>query len=291
MRSVSRYSHRPGFWPNSSSAVNQENGTFVARTAWIISLTCSGLVAKARYVTEERRDLAVVNSPQRSGVLTLNACRPPSFFSESGRIRYEDRAGVGEVFHRVLAVQIQQCIRIPRGEVQEPLERLRFGLADVLGDRPAVLPRERRQQPAEILLRVPSRLCPVEQRVHPPDQTLQLGFPGIQIRACHGVIIHINGIARRFGHANMVIRSDMNLSEARRHRRRFISNSRRSAVRVPDSIADVIGTVMNFARHARSDPDRGSSETSLSATSSLPANNPNNRIAHVNRTLEHDLAL
>src|SRR5665811_2180209 len=114
----SRCSRSPGFWPNSSSAVNQANGTPALRAASIIWTTCCGLVLNVvsaglcaavrvgqpglfgqvqapvderpivfgRDVAQERGDLAVVDPTQCSRVLPLHPDRFGALLREPGRI-------------------------------------------------------------------------------------------------------------------------------------------------------------------------------------------------------------
>ena len=94
------------------------------------------------------------------------------------------------MFHRIVAIQCQQLLHIPWGQVQESLQCLRLPLADVLGDRPAVLPLQRRQQSPKVLLGVSSGLRPIKQWRDPAEQTIQIGFPLIHVVECHRAIIH-----------------------------------------------------------------------------------------------------
>jgi len=106
-------------------------------------------------VGQKGRDLAVVNPPQRPGVLPLHTHRHPALFREPGRICDQDPLRISQLLHRVLTVHRQQPIRIPRGQIQEPLQRFRFPFTHPLRDRPPILPLQRRQQPTKILLGVP----------------------------------------------------------------------------------------------------------------------------------------
>jgi hypothetical protein len=77
----------------------------------------------------------------------------------------------------VTAQVITNAISIPPRTGQQVLHPIRCGIPRMLGDRPAVLARQVRQQPKDERPRMPPRLHPDEPARDPPHQLIEHPLP------------------------------------------------------------------------------------------------------------------
>ena len=92
-------------------------------------------------------DLGVLDPPGGAGVLTLHPNRRGALLEIAGLVDDQHRLGVAEVLDNVGAHVIADPVVVPHRPTKQVLHPIRAGVAGVLGDRPAVLARQIRQQP------------------------------------------------------------------------------------------------------------------------------------------------
>jgi len=85
------------------------------------------------------------------------------------------------VLDHIGAHVIADRVLIPHGTSEQVLHPIRAGVAGVLGDRPAVLARQRRQQPQHERPGPPSWLHPAEPARDPAQQLVQPCLPSSRI--------------------------------------------------------------------------------------------------------------
>jgi hypothetical protein len=92
-----------------------------------------------------------------------------------------NRIGVAELPHDVVAQVIPDAVGVPAGPREQVLHPMRIALTSVLGDRPAVLPRQVGQQPEHEPADPPAALHPRKPGGHPIEQPggLRVPRPGI----------------------------------------------------------------------------------------------------------------
>jgi hypothetical protein len=86
-------------------------------------------------------------------------------------------AGSAEVLDEVVADVVADPVGVPHRPGQQVLHAVRAGLPGVLGDRPAVLPRQVRQQPQHERPGASSWLHPAEPARDPAQQFVQARLP------------------------------------------------------------------------------------------------------------------
>jgi len=94
------------------------------------------------------------------------------------------------MLHQVAADVIAQRVLIPHRPTKQVLHPIRAGVADVLGDRPAVLAWQVGQQPAHERLGPPARLHPRESARDPAQQLVEQLLP----------VGRVDGYAVAYGH-------------------------------------------------------------------------------------------
>jgi hypothetical protein len=138
--------------------------------------------ALAGGVGEEHTELAVLDPPRGTGVLALHAGGFEALLQEPGLVDDQHAGGVAEVLHDVAAHVITHSVGVPVRRVQQPLHPVRGRVPRDLGQRPAVLARQRSQQPAHIRPRPPPRLRPQEPAGDLREQPIQPDSPRCKIR-------------------------------------------------------------------------------------------------------------
>ena len=115
-------------------------------------------------VGQEHPDLAVLDPPRGPGVLPLHPGGLAAFLQEPGVVDDQHTAGVAELRGDPGTQVVAQQVGIPVRAGQQPLHRVRRPRPGGLGDRPAVLAFQRRQQRPDIADRAGPRLTPPEPR-------------------------------------------------------------------------------------------------------------------------------
>ena len=129
------------------------------------------------------RDLRVLDPARGAGVLPLYARRGGPLLQVTGLINDQHRPRVAEVPGDVAAHVVTDPFGIPLGPGQQVLHPVRRGIAGVLGERPAVHPRQLRQQPQRERPRPPPRLRPAETGPGPDHQLIQYSQPPARVYA------------------------------------------------------------------------------------------------------------
>ena len=128
-------------------------------------------------VGEVDRDLGVLDPPGGAGVLALDADGVHTLLHIAGLVGDQHAVVGAERADDVVAQVITHAVGVPAGPGQEVLHPVRIGLAGVLGEGPAVLPREVRQQPAQERPGSAPGLHPGEPPGHPIQQPVGLRGP------------------------------------------------------------------------------------------------------------------
>ena len=84
-------------------------------------------------------DLGVLDPPGGAGVLALAPNGSGALLEIPGLVHHQHRLGIAQMLHKVGADVIAQRVLIPHRPTKQVLHPIRAGVADVLGDRPAVL--------------------------------------------------------------------------------------------------------------------------------------------------------
>ncbi len=131
-----RSSGMPAFRQRSGSSV-QERGTYrLGRWQRV----------RGPRSTRDRRRPGVLDAAGRAGVLALDADGRRALLQIARLVDHEHRLVVGEVLDDVGAHVIADRVGVPLRTVQQVLHAVRGRVARMLGQRPAVLPRQVRQQ-------------------------------------------------------------------------------------------------------------------------------------------------
>jgi hypothetical protein len=138
-------------------------------------------VAVPAGVAQEDPDLAVLDPARGAAVLALHARRLLALLHEAGLVQHQHGLRVAEVLDHVRPQVVPDRVRLPPHPAQEVLHPVGCRVARGLGELPAVLAPQGRQQPAQVGQRPPARLDPPEPRREPPRQLVQalrppLGF-------------------------------------------------------------------------------------------------------------------
>jgi hypothetical protein len=96
-------------------------------------------VASAAGIHQVDRDLGVLDAPGGAGVLALDPNRRRPLLEVPGLVHHQDRLGVAEVLHEVVAHVIAHRVVVPHRPGEQVLHPVGVGVAGVLGERPAVL--------------------------------------------------------------------------------------------------------------------------------------------------------
>jgi hypothetical protein len=136
-------------------------------------------------VDEVDRDLGVLDSPGGAGVLALHPSGGGALLEITGLVHHQHRLGVAEVFDNVVADVIAHLVLVPHRPAQQVMHPVRVGVAGVLGDRPAVLAWQVRQESEHERPGARSWLHPAKPARDPGQQLLQPCLPsgGIYVYA------------------------------------------------------------------------------------------------------------
>jgi hypothetical protein len=128
-------------------------------------------------VGEVDRDLRVLDAPGRTGVLALHPHGGCALLQIPGLVQHEDRIIVTEMPEHVGAHVVPGPVRIPHSTAEQVLQPVRRPMAGMLGDCPAVLALQRRDQPGDEISRVRERLTTGEPARDPTDSGRELRLP------------------------------------------------------------------------------------------------------------------
>ena len=105
-------------------------------------------------------DLGVVNLAGGAGVLARHPHGVGAFLEVARLVNHQHRARVTQVLDQPVADIVADGIVVPHRPGQQVLHSIRAGVPGMLGDRPAVLARQVRQQPQHERAGAPSGLHP-----------------------------------------------------------------------------------------------------------------------------------
>jgi hypothetical protein len=134
-------------------------------------------------MAQEHADLAVLDASGRAAVLALHACRVQPLLDEPGLIDDQHRSVVAQLLDDVLAQHVARGVRIPLRALQQVLHAVRRGLAQPLGQLPAVLARHFAQAPLQVLQAALPGFGSPEQPRQPLMHVHQRPFPDLHPRA------------------------------------------------------------------------------------------------------------
>jgi hypothetical protein len=132
-------------------------------------------------IDEVDPDLRVLDPARGPGVLALHPYRVDALLQIAGVIDHQHRAQVTEMIHHVCPQAGTHRVGVPHRPSQQVLLAVRGRLTGVLGDRPAVHPRQPGQQPQQEQPSPPTRLNPDEPRRDPPHQLVETTPPPIRV--------------------------------------------------------------------------------------------------------------
>jgi hypothetical protein len=104
-----------------------------------------------------------------------------AFLHIAGLIHHQHRAGITQVLHDIAPHVIANAIGVPPRAGQQCC--IPSGVPGMLGDRPAVLPRQVSQQPQHERPRLPPRLHPAEPARDPAHQIVEHPQPAGRVYA------------------------------------------------------------------------------------------------------------
>jgi hypothetical protein len=128
-------------------------------------------------------DLGVLDP---TGVPVYWRCTPTvwvPFFEIAGLVDDQHRLGVAKALDQVGAEVVADAVVVPHRPAEQMLHPIRAGVADVLGDRPAVLAWQVGQQPEHERPGPPAWLHPAEPARDPAQQPLQPCLPSGRVYA------------------------------------------------------------------------------------------------------------
>lgn len=94
-------------------------------------------------------DLGILDTAGRAGVLALDPDGRRALLQVARLVDHEHGLRVVQMLDHVCAYVVSDRISVPLRAVEQVLHAVRSGIADVLGQGPAVLAREVRQQPGD----------------------------------------------------------------------------------------------------------------------------------------------
>jgi isopentenyl diphosphate isomerase/L-lactate dehydrogenase-like FMN-dependent dehydrogenase len=107
----------------------------------------------------------------------------PALLQIPGLVHHQHRVLAAEPGDHIGAQVITDPVVIPARLGQQMLQPVRRAVADMLGDRPAILPRQIRQQSQHQLSRSPSWLDPAKPSSDPIHQIIQVRQPPATVYA------------------------------------------------------------------------------------------------------------
>jgi hypothetical protein len=132
-------------------------------------------------VGQEHAHLGVLDPPGGAGVLADHATRLGPLLEEPGLVHNRHPGRLAQVVVGVASQLIADCVGVPVGAGEEMLHPVRGGLAQVLGQLPAVLPLGAAQEPAEVGNGSVTRLAAGEVPADPLPESLHLLCPPLHI--------------------------------------------------------------------------------------------------------------
>jgi hypothetical protein len=142
-------------------------------------------------VAEKDADLAVLDAAGRARVLPLHAGRLRALLDEAGLVDHQHGVLIAEMLDRVGPQVVAHGLGIPAHAEEEVLHPVGRAVARGLGQLPAVLALDRRQQALEIRRRPPARLDPKKARRDPRRQRVEPTRPiGSIIHRSHDLALH-----------------------------------------------------------------------------------------------------
>jgi hypothetical protein len=124
-------------------------------------------VPLAAGIRQEDADLGVLDPAGRAAVLPRHPDRVPALLQEPGLVDDQHAVRGPEVLDDVVAAQVAGRVLVPQHVAEHPLRPPGPGVADLLGQLPAVLALGRAQQAFQVQASLASRLGPDEQRAQP----------------------------------------------------------------------------------------------------------------------------
>ncbi|GAA3469441.1 hypothetical protein GCM10018965_039940 [Nonomuraea roseola] len=134
-------------------------------------------VSAAARVDEIDGDLGVLNPARGAGVLALHTNGVRALLHIPGLVDHQQCVLVVQMLQHVLTHVVTHAAGIPPGPAEQVLHAVRTGLPGPLGNRPAVLAWQVRQQPAHEVPRPKAWFDPREPRRYPAHQTLERLLP------------------------------------------------------------------------------------------------------------------
>jgi hypothetical protein len=126
-------------------------------------------------------DLGVLDPTGGAGVLALHAYGLGALVEIAGLVDDQHRLGVAKALDQVGAEVVADPVVVPHRPAEQMLHPIRTGVADVLGDRPAVLAWQVDQQPEHERPGSPAWLHPAEPARDPAQQPLQPCLPAARV--------------------------------------------------------------------------------------------------------------
>ena len=108
------------------------------------------------------RDLGVLDPPGGPGVLALHPNGVSALLQVAGLVHHQHGIHLAEPLHDIPAQVVTHAVGIPFRLPQQVLQAVRRVVTGVLGQRPAVLPPDRRHQPGHVVSSGAPRLGPAE---------------------------------------------------------------------------------------------------------------------------------
>jgi hypothetical protein len=132
-------------------------------------------------VSKKHAQLTVLDTPGGTGILPLHTRGLGALLEKSGLVDHEYPVPFAEVLHRIGTYVITHTVGVPHSGVEQTLHPVRGQLTGGLGQRPAVLARQRRQQTTHIGAATTSWLDPQETARDPRKQLIQASDPCGQV--------------------------------------------------------------------------------------------------------------
>ena len=131
------------------------------------------------------RDLGVLDPPGGAGVLALDPDRCGALLEVAGLVHHQHRLRIAQVLDHVVAEVIAHLVLVPHRPGQQMLHPVRVGVTGVLGDRPAVLSWQVREQAAHERPGSPPKIRPSEPTCDPAQQLVEQLLPagGVDVYA------------------------------------------------------------------------------------------------------------
>src|SRR3954469_25160458 len=128
-------------------------------------------------ISQEHANLAVLDAPGSAAVLACHPGRLGAFLQKAGLVDDQHRFPIGQALDHVGATRVTRGRLVPLHMREQPLRAPRPGVAEMLGQLPAVLAFDRTQQALKIEPGLPTRLGPYEQLAQAGVQRTQLRAP------------------------------------------------------------------------------------------------------------------